>query len=74
MVIANNSKPEPNSSYSPFTSPGDDTIYGIMVVSALTGNPDIFYTAVAKDLMRVEPCKPDPNDFCMTYQFVPQNP
>jgi hypothetical protein len=74
MVISSTATPKPNTAYNPFTDSNADTVYGIMVVPPLTGDPDVFYTAVATDLVRVDPCKSDPNGFCKAYDFAPPNP
>lgn len=74
LVIATTLKPRPNTSYSPFTTPSADTIYGIMAVPPLTGDPNLFYTAVAKDLVRANRCKSNPNGFCEAYGFATSKP
>jgi len=73
MVIATTMKESSSGAYAPFTDPDSVTVYGIMSVPPLTGDPDVFYTAVAKDIVRVDVCKSNPSGFCEAYGFASPN-
>jgi hypothetical protein len=45
-------------------------VYAIMKIPALTGDPTVFYGAVAQDLVRLDTCTTSPSGFCEAYQFA----
>ncbi len=45
-------------------------VLAVLKIPALTADPLGFYTAVAKDIVRAEPCDQSPTGFCRAYDFA----
>lgn len=56
--------------YDPFDHPELLIIQAIIEIPALTGDPNVFYEAVATDLVRLEPCDNSPTGLCQVYDFA----
>ena len=56
--------------YNPLNHPDSITILAMVKIPALTADPTTFYTAVAKDIVRAEPCTTSPTGFCRAYDFA----
>lgn len=56
--------------YVAMAHPEHITILAMVKVPPLTGDPGVFYKAVATDLVRVEPCGSSQSGFCRSYDFA----
>jgi hypothetical protein len=56
-------------SQNPLTDPTNVRVLAILKVPALTGDPDTLYQAIAKDIVRAEPCSTSDSGFCRAYDF-----
>jgi len=54
----------------PESDPSHLVVYAIVKVPPLTGDPSLFYSAVATDLVRLDKCTTNPSGFCEAYQFI----
>ncbi|MDB5161383.1 MAG: hypothetical protein JWO96_763 [Candidatus Saccharibacteria bacterium] len=72
MIVQDTSgkSPETQESYNPLNHPETITILAILKIPALTADPSTFYTAIGKDIVRVEPCATSPSGFCRAYEFT----
>ena len=50
--------------------PENILVLDIVKVPPLSGNPGIFSSAFAVDIVRLEPCTTDPSGFCRAYDFA----
>jgi hypothetical protein len=69
--ISGRSSEEPGNN-SPWTQhPENIRLLYVVKVPPLSGDPSIFTSAFAVDIVRLEPCTTDPSGFCRAYDFVP---
>ena len=61
---------EEQSSYNALNHPEHDVVLAIEKIPALTANPDTFYSAIATDIVRLNPCSVSPTGFCRAYDFA----
>jgi hypothetical protein len=53
----------------PLNDPSNIVIRSIIKTPPLTASPDLFYTRLGSDFVRVEPCDHSPSGFCRAYEF-----
>jgi len=71
MVVQDTSgkSSEAQDNYNPLNHPETITVLAIIKIPALTADPSTFYTAVGKDIVRVESCANSPSGYCRAYEF-----
>ena len=60
---------EDQSNYNAMNHPDNVIILAIEKIPALTADPGAFYQAIAKDIVRLDPCSTSPTGFCRAYNF-----
>lgn len=65
-----NHSSEEQSSYNAMNHPEHVIVLAIEKIPALTANPDTFYSAIATDIVRLNPCSVSPTGFCRAYDFA----
>lgn len=62
--------PETQQMYTSANHPENQLIMAVVKIPAPTADPTLFYTSVAQDIVRVEPCTSSPSGFCRAYDFA----